>query len=146
MSRVFLGLGSNLGNREKNIRLALELIGKLPFTSLGGVSDFYYNPPMYGAVYEFINAVCLVYTLLHPQRLLLQLQGIERILGRKTKGQNLPRTIDIDILIYDDITIDNPDLKIPHPKIKERDFVIWPMLQLCRNFFMKDIISLYNDL
>ncbi len=146
MSRVFLGLGSNLGNRQENINAALRLINQLPFTSLAGVSDFYYNPPMYGAVYEFVNAVCLIYTLLSPQRLLLELKQIEKRLGRKSKGQNLPRTIDIDILIYDDIAIDSPDLKIPHPGIKERDFVLQPMRQLCEKFFLKGIVPLYNEL
>ena len=144
MSRVFLGLGSNLGNREQSIKSALRLINKLPFTSVAGISDFYYNPPMYGAVYDFVNAVCMIYTLLAPETLLIHLKRIERELGRKHKGQNLPRPIDIDILIYDDEKINLPDLVIPHPGIGEREFVLRPMQELCNKFFLKEIIPLYN--
>ena len=138
MSRVLLGLGSNLGNRENNIKSALKLINRLPFTSVDTVSDFYYNPAMYGAVYDFVNAVALIYTLLEPYPLLRSLKEIEKALGRREKGGNLPRIIDIDILAYDNVCISTPELTIPHPRMKERDFVMKPLKEILTRFPLSD--------
>ncbi len=125
-----MGLGSNLGPREENIRQALLRISRLDFTSVGKVSSFYYNPARYNAGPDFVNAVAEVYTLLDPLALLRRLEGIERAMGRKEKGNNAPRTIDIDILFYDDLKLSLPELIIPHPRIEERDFVLIPLKEL----------------
>ncbi len=130
MSVVYLGLGSNLGNREENIKRAITLIKKLPFTSVDRVSSFYYSCGMDGARLDFVNAVIRVYTLLHPTTLLLFLQRIEREMGRKTKGQNLPRPIDIDILLFEGIEMDSEELTIPHPRMYKRPFVVFPLIEI----------------
>ncbi len=125
-----MGLGSNLGLREENIRQALLRISRLDFTSVSKVSSFYYNPAQYNAGPDFVNAVAEVYTLLDPFALLYRLEEIERIMGRKEKGNNAPRPIDIDILFYDDLKLRHPDLTIPHPRIEERDFVLIPLKEV----------------
>ncbi len=130
MSVAYLGLGSNLGNRERNIRKAIDLIQVLPFTSVDKVSSFYYSWGVDGAKLDFVNAVVRIYTLLHPITLLLSLQGIERMMGRKTKGQNLPRTIDIDILLFEGVEMRLRDLTIPHPRMHKRPFVILPLSEV----------------
>lgn len=130
MSVVYLGLGSNLGNREKNIREAIDLIRTLPFTSIDKVSSFYYSCGIDGAKLDFINTVVRIYTLLHPITLLLFLQRIEWKMGRKTKGQNLPRIIDIDILLFEGVEMKLPELTIPHPRMHKRPFVVVPLAEI----------------
>ncbi len=130
MSVAYLGLGSNLGNREENIKKALGKISVLPFTSVDRVSSFYYSYGVEGAKLDFVNVVARIYTLLHPTTLLLSLQRIEKEMGRKTKGQGLPRTIDIDILLFEGIEINDPDLIIPHPRMRNRPFVMIPLREV----------------
>ncbi len=127
MSTVYLGLGSNLGNRLENLKTAISEINRLEFTSVDRVSSFYFNPAQDWAGGEFLNAVIRIYTLLCPFSLLVRLQKIEKLLGRVEKGANAPRTIDIDILLYDDLSINSKDLVVPHPKMWQRDFVLLPL-------------------
>lgn len=133
MHRVYLSLGSNLGNRKRNIREALEKIGEL----IGDVerqSALYETKPWgYSSPNDFINACACVLTLLAPRQLLEATQKVEREMGRKLKsvnGEYHDRIIDIDILLYDDLCIDQPDLKIPHPLMEERDFVMVPLREI----------------
>lgn len=133
MHRVYLSLGSNLGNRKRNIREALEKIGEL----IGDVerqSALYETKPWgYSSPNDFINASACVLTPLAPRQLLEATQKVEQEMGRKLKsvnGEYHDRIIDIDILLYDDLRIDQPDLKIPHPLMEERDFVMVPLREI----------------
>ncbi|MCF0202894.1 MAG: 2-amino-4-hydroxy-6-hydroxymethyldihydropteridine diphosphokinase [Bacteroidaceae bacterium] len=131
---LFLALGSNLGDREDNLRRAVREIGK----TVGQVekcSSFMETEPV-GFVSEnrFLNAAIKVKTTLTPQQCLAETQRIERLLGRERKsvgGQHFDRTIDIDILLYGDVSISTPSLTIPHPKMYERDFVMIPLKEIC---------------
>ena len=123
---AYLGLGSNVGNRQANLDRALELLSqRLP---VGPVSSMYDTEPV-GNINQprFLNLVCQVYTRLAPMELLALAKGIELKLGRVPSKANAPRPIDIDILFYGDQVIETPELVIPHPKLAERAFVLIPM-------------------
>ena len=149
---MYLGLGSNLGDKEENIRKAVTLINELIGTVVRQ-SAFYVSEPWgFESDNQFVNSVICVQTSLVPNALLKQTQAIERLLG-KTKLHATDRTdaqpssvhsslsthpsalyhdrpIDIDILLYDDLHIDTPELKIPHPLMQERDFVMIPLREI----------------
>jgi 2-amino-4-hydroxy-6-hydroxymethyldihydropteridine diphosphokinase len=132
--RVYLGLGSNLGNREENIRKAILLIGEKVGTVLRQSSLIETEPWGFESENSFLNGVILVETTFTPRQTLKATQKIERELGRKRKSDSLKkyadRPIDIDILLYDDLTIDEPYLKIPHPLMEQRDFVMIPLREI----------------
>ena len=179
--QVYLGLGSNLGEKEETIRRAIALIGE----QIGVVerqSALYYSEPWgFESQHQFVNAVILVSTTLSPTRLLRATQHVERQLGKTTahaterslidnsqltidnspldlrslspseaternlkpQTSNLKpqtsnlyhdRPTDIDILLYDDLHIDTPTLKIPHPLMQERDFVMVPLREICLTY------------
>lgn len=145
MSKVYLGLGSNLGDREENMRKAIQLIGERVGKVTKQSSFIETDPWGYESANRFLNAVILCETSRQPREVLLLTQQIERDLGRKTKRHfkkndvgstsvetesYSDRPIDIDILLYDDLTIDEPDLQIPHPLMQERDFVMIPLKEL----------------
>lgn len=136
MARVFLGLGSNLGDGRANLDRALELISVRVGTLLA-VSDYIGSEPWgFASEHWFTNAVCAVETGLGPMALLDITQEIERQMGRTHKhapGESYTdRIIDIDILSYDDVSMHNERLTLPHPLIGQRDFVKIP-LQDCIN-------------
>ena len=142
--RVFLGLGSNLGEREAHLQKAISLIDERVGTVLRQSSLIETEPWGFESENKFLNGVILCETSLTPRQLLKVTQKIERELGRKKKSASshsshlLPltshlykdRPIDIDILLYDDLTIDEPDLKIPHPLMQQRDFVMIPLKEI----------------
>ena len=145
MSKVYLGLGSNLGDREENMRKAIQLIGEKVGKVTKQSSFIETDPWGYESANRFLNAVILCETSKKPREVLLLTQQIERDLGRKTKRHfkkndvgstsvetesYSDRPIDIDILLYDDLTVDEPDLQIPHPLMQERDFVMIPLKEL----------------
>jgi 2-amino-4-hydroxy-6-hydroxymethyldihydropteridine diphosphokinase len=130
MSKVYLGLGTNLGNREQNLQEAIRLIddrvGKVTRQS----SFIQTEPWGFESENLFLNAVILCETEQTPREVLLTTQQIERDMGRQKKSVSVgyaDRVIDIDILLYDDLTVDEPDLKIPHPLMQQRDFVMIPL-------------------
>ena len=135
MHKVYLSLGTNLGNRKRNIREAIEKIGEL----IGVVerrSALYETKPWgFSSPNDFINACVLVETVLAPRQLLEATQQIEQEMGRIGKsvnGEYHDRIIDIDILLYDDIKVNEPDLIIPHPLMEEREFVMVPLNEIKR--------------
>ena len=138
MSKVYLGLGSNLGNKEKNIREAIKLIGERVGLVVRQSSLIMSEPWGFESPNSFINAVVCCETELAPRQLLKTTQQIERDLGKrkihatKRKGtvNYQDRPIDIDILLYDDLIVDEPDLKIPHPLMQQRDFVMIPLNEI----------------
>jgi len=126
---VYLGLGSNMGNRQDNLDRALDLLSQRLRT--GKVSSIYDTEPI-GNVNQprFLNLVCQVYTRLAPRELLTLAKGIELKLGRVLGKSNAPRPIDIDILFYGDLVIETPELVIPHPRLTERAFVLVPLAEI----------------
>ena len=123
---AYLGLGSNLGNRQDNLDKALNLLSQR--LQVRQVSSIYDTEPV-GNVNQprFLNSVCQVHTRLAPTELLALAKGIELKLGRARGKSNAPRPIDIDILFYDDQVIETPELVIPHPRLAERAFVLIPL-------------------
>ena len=150
---VYLGLGTNLGNKKANIRRAVRKIEELIGTVERQSALYETEPWGFSSENMFVNAVVRVRTELSPMQLLRVTQQIERDMGRTRKsvrrsgvegsssgdsqlhsGEQLPvyhdRPIDIDILLYDDLTVDEPELKIPHPLMQERDFVMIPLREI----------------
>ncbi|MBM2827460.1 MAG: 2-amino-4-hydroxy-6-hydroxymethyldihydropteridine pyrophosphokinase [Dehalococcoidia bacterium] len=126
---IYLGLGSNLGDREASIARALELLrSRLTLTE---VSSLYETEPVgYRDQPPFLNAVCFGSTLLEPLELLAAVKEIEDALGRVPTIRHGPRVIDIDILLYADLVMDSPTLTIPHPRMAERAFVLVPLVEI----------------
>lgn len=131
--QVYLGLGTNLGDKEANLKTAIEEIGKRVGEVIS-LSAFHASEPWgFTSEHSFLNAVCCILTELSPMEVLRITQDIERSLGRVKKSvdrQYSDRLIDIDILLYDDLHIDTPELTIPHPLMQERDFVMIPLKEI----------------
>ena len=142
MHIVYLSLGTNLGYRRRNIRRAIEKIGEQIGTVVRQSALYETEPWGFKSRHRFMNAAICVETSLSPRELLMVTQDIERQLGRSHKTRKKPdglpaegveyqdRLIDIDILLYDDISVDEPDLQIPHPLMRERDFVMRPLREI----------------
>lgn len=133
MATVYLSLGSNLGNRQALLVRAIAMINE----RIGAVvrqSSFIETEPWgFSSPHPFLNAAIRVETALCPRCVLERTQLIERELGRTRKshdGSYADRPIDIDILLYDDLTVNEPDLQIPHPLMRERDFVMVPLREI----------------
>ena len=126
---VFLSLGSNIGNREANLRAAIAPIGALG--AVTSVSSFYETEPVdFLDQPWFLNCVVLLQTDLPPQTLLQSLLAIERAMGRERLQPKGPRLIDIDILLFGNEVIDEPGLTIPHPALHKRRFVLEPLAEI----------------
>lgn len=127
--KVYLGLGSNVGDRKANLEKALQLLGER--LHIEQVSSLYETEPMgYVEQPRFLNAVCCVETDIGPWQLLSLIKGIEAALGRVPSFPNAPRPIDVDILFYGGLVVETPELNIPHPRIEERAFVLIPLSQI----------------
>ena len=146
--KIYLGLGSNLGNRQENLDWALDLLSQR--VRMGKVSSVYETEPV-GNLNQprFLNIVCEAYTRLEPEQLLVLGKGIETKLGRTGKS-NDPRPIDIDVLFYGDRVIDTPELVIPHPRLHERAFVLIPLAEIAPELVHpltgKTVIDMKNTL
>ncbi len=129
-STAFIGLGANLGNCRRNLQDAVDLL-RSPEIRVCALSSCYRTPPL-GPVAqpEFLNAVCRLATSLSPQQLMNRCLRIEERLGRQRRERWGPRTIDLDLLYFDQLVIDTPDLVIPHPRLHERRFVLVPLAEL----------------
>lgn len=133
MSKVYLSLGSNLGNKEENILMAIEKIEEQIGAVVRQSALLRTEPWGFDSDNEFVNAAVCVETSLSPHELLRRTQAIERELGRIHKSVNgiyHDRLIDIDILLYGDEIINDPDLIIPHPLMEKRDFVMIPLREI----------------
>ncbi len=129
MTTAYLGLGSNLGDREDNLRRAVSLLRQR--VSLAALSSVYETEPWgYTSQPTFLNLACAVETRLSPGELLELAQGVERDLGRVSTFRYGPRTMDVDILLYGDEVIETFDLQIPHPSFSERAFALVPMAEI----------------
>lgn len=128
MSISYLSLGSNIGDRLRNLCDALLLLSKLDFVAIVKVSSVYETDPQgYLDQADFLNIVCSIETELTPEELLSEIGKIESILGRERLIRFGPRTIDIDILTYENEVRNTGNLTIPHPRMNERQFVLVPL-------------------
>ncbi len=133
-SRVFIGVGSNLGNRQAHYQKALDLMADLPQTAIVCCSSLYETEPIGEAKNWYVNGVVELETALSPQQLLSHLQKIELALGRKRTKKWAPRTIDLDILLFDKQIVHEERLQIPHPEMHRRRFVLLPLSELAPQF------------
>ena len=149
LKRVFLSLGSNLGDRAANLRRALAELASASL-EVRQVSSFYKTQPVdFGAQPWFLNCVAEVGTLLMPMQLLRTLKTIERALGRRPGVPRGPRPIDIDILLYGDLVMRSAALTIPHARMSERRFVLVPLRELAPRLrhpvTQRDVVQMLAD-
>jgi 2-amino-4-hydroxy-6-hydroxymethyldihydropteridine diphosphokinase len=130
VTAVYLGLGANLGNREANLRMALSAMTRM--VRVEAVSALYETDPVGGPTQPpFYNAACAIDAGLDPLPLLRFLRSIEEEVGRRPGGERMgPRPIDIDMLLHGDLTLDDPHLTLPHPRLHERAFVLVPLAEI----------------
>jgi 2-amino-4-hydroxy-6-hydroxymethyldihydropteridine diphosphokinase len=151
-SKVYLGIGSNLGERRVNIDKAVLLLKENPDISIVQVSTIYETDPVGGpAQAKFLNGVIELNTDLKPLELLTELQNVESRLGRVRTGlKNQPRTLDLDILLFDELVMNTQQLTIPHCLIQDRFFVLKPFSDIAPKVihpvFKKTIKQLFNNL
>ncbi|MGB5306162.1 MAG: 2-amino-4-hydroxy-6-hydroxymethyldihydropteridine diphosphokinase [Gammaproteobacteria bacterium] len=133
--RVYIGVGSNLGDPVNQVKDAIEELEMLPDSILLDKSSLYSSKPMGPADQpDYVNAVVALDTLLSAENLLQALIRIEDQTGRERAGEKWgPRTLDLDLLLYGKNTINKPDLTVPHPGMHERDFVIMPLAEIAGN-------------
>ena len=149
--RAYIALGSNMGDTFGYLNMAIQRLNENRFCRVVRVSDFIVTKP-YGGVEQddFLNGALLLETLLEPQELLDLIHEIENEAGRERKIHWGPRTLDLDILFYDDIVLDTMELTIPHPEIAKRDFVLRPMAQIAWHLRHplnhKSINEMYSEL
>ena len=154
MAIVYLSLGSNSGDRVGYVQQAASMLGEIENTNLVASSSFYETEPWHMKTDNwFVNAVIALSTNLEPEKLLEECHRVENILGRKRRensGGFKDRTIDIDILFYDDKIITTDELIIPHRFIQRRAFVLVPMLEIAQDFvhpvLKKTISTLFDEL
>lgn len=140
---VYVGLGGNMGDRLETIHLALQKISLLSQVYELCISRFYYTTPVSSIPQEpYVNAACCFKTHLTLRELQAELQKIEKELGKKEKLKDAPRVIDLDILFYGTSICKDPDLEVPHPRWKERLFVVTPLADLTSHLLIPDPINL----
>ena len=153
MAIVYLSLGSNLGDRVGFVQQATSLLGAHSEINIVATSSFYESEPWQMASDNwFVNAVVQISTTLSPEDLLTECQRIEQLLGRKRGNETTyqDRTIDIDIIFYDKLILNNERLTIPHKHFHKRVFMLVPMLEIAEDyvhpFFGKTVESLYDEI
>ena len=127
---AYIGIGANLGDASANVDDALARLGALAGCRVLAASSKYRTTPIDSSGADYVNAVACIDTLLEAPTLLAALHAIELAHGRERPYRNAPRTLDLDILLYDDEQIDLPALKVPHPRMLERAFVLAPLLEI----------------
>lgn len=127
---AYIALGANLGDAVVTVQQAVHALATLPQTRLLRTSSLYRTAPIESSGPDYINAVAEISTTLTPQELLAALQALELAAGRERPYRNAPRTLDLDILLYGDVSIDSPTLTIPHPRMLARAFVLQPLAEI----------------
>ena len=130
MAKVFLGLGGNIGDVKQTLKDAIVCLAQNPHIKVINRSCFYQSSPLDAQGDDFINNVVGIRTDLSPENLLKVCQTIEYEFGRERPYKNAPRTLDIDILIYDELQKNTQELTLPHPRLGDRLFVLVPLLEL----------------
>jgi len=127
---AFIGIGSNLGDARGNVLRAILRLDKLPETTLSAQSSLFRTAPLDADGSDYVNAVARIDTALAPEQLLTELQTLENEFGRERPYANAPRTLDLDVLLYDQQKLSTPTLVVPHPRMTQRAFVLIPLLQI----------------
>jgi 2-amino-4-hydroxy-6-hydroxymethyldihydropteridine diphosphokinase len=128
--RAYVGLGSNLGDRAAHLLLGLSALSRLPKTHLLRLSPVYETDPVGPPQPPYLNMVAELETELSPKGLLAEMLRIEKALGRERRERWGPRTLDLDLLLYGDLVLEEEGLSVPHPRLHERAFVLVPLLDL----------------
>ena len=129
-ARAFIGLGANLGDAAGALQAALAALRDLPQTTLVRHSSMYRSAPVDASGPDYLNAVAEVRTHLAPLDLLTHLQALELRHGRERPYRNAPRTLDLDLLLFGELTLSTPTLTLPHPRLHERAFVLLPLAEI----------------
>jgi 2-amino-4-hydroxy-6-hydroxymethyldihydropteridine diphosphokinase len=130
MHLAYIGLGANLGDARAVLEAALQALAAMPGTRSLRRSSFYRSAPIESSGPDYLNAVAELQTGLAPIELLHALQAIERDHGRERPYRNAPRTLDLDLLLHDDLRLATPELTLPHPRAHQRAFVLLPLAEL----------------
>src|SRR5918996_5041792 len=129
--QVYIGIGSNVGNKKENFLEALTRLARLPDTKITKESSLYESEPLGDSKEWYVNGTIELETELGPEQLLKRLKNIERQMGRKKVRKRWgARIIDLDILLYDDLKVNRRSLKIPHPEMQNRKFVLIPLSEI----------------
>lgn len=142
---AYIALGANLGDARAAVLQAMRGIAALPATTLVRRSSLYRTAPVEAMGPDYINAVVEVATGLHPLELLLELQQLEQAAGRERPYRNAARTLDLDILLYGDASMDSPTLVIPHPRMMARAFVLVPLAEIAPFRVSSDQLRAISD-
>jgi len=129
-ARSAIALGSNLGDSLTILKDALEILAESPSITLKKYSSWYQTAPVGPPQPDYLNGCALLEVHLTPQDLLETLLGIEAKFGRVRRERNGPRTLDLDLLLFDDLILDTPNLQVPHPRMRERAFVLVPLAEI----------------
>ena len=140
-----VALGANLGDARVTVSAAIAALDQLPQTRLLRASGLYRSAPWEASGPDFINAVAAVETGLDAHELLHALQALELQAGRERPYRNAPRTLDLDLLLYGDAVIDTPDLSVPHPRLRERAFVLLPLAEISPALVTADELQAVAD-
>jgi len=134
VTAAFIGLGANLGEPQRQVQEAFRELDAIPHTRVVRTSSLYRSAPLgYAEQPSFVNAVAQVETALPAERLLAELHAIETRHGRSRSFANAPRTLDLDLLLFGNAILDAPGLKVPHPRMHERAFVLLPLVEIAAN-------------
>lgn len=140
MKKAYLGIGTNIGNRLNNINDAVIALTHLPETQVTKISSVYETEPWgYTEQDNFLNACVEVETNLSPKALLGACLGIEAVFGRERPFKNAPRILDVDLLLYENVTMSEHELTLPHPRIQERAFVLVPLKDVLETLQLNDV-------
>lgn len=130
MHQAYIALGANLNSPATTLEAAIDSIASSPGIKLLKRSSLYRSPPLDADGPDYINAVVEIVTSLQPLPLLHRLQAIENAYGRERAYRNAPRTLDLDILLYQDFSSDSAELSVPHPRLHLRSFVLMPLIEI----------------
>ena len=145
MVQVCVAFGANLGDARATVLQAIQDVGALTTTQLQQASSLYASAPYEATGPEFVNAVATYNTSLPPLDLLDALQNIENRAGRERPFPNAPRTLDLDLIWYDDLVLDSPRLTLPHLRWRERAFVLVPLAEICPDRVKVDWLNQVSD-
>ncbi len=136
---AYIGLGANLGDAQATVRAALSALALLPQTRLQAQSSLYRSAPQDADGDDYVNAVAELQTALTPHELLARLQAIEAANGRERPYYHAPRTLDLDLLLYDDAALADATLTLPHPRLHLRAFALLPLLEIAADIAIPGI-------
>lgn len=142
---AYIGLGANLGDAQTRVLLAMDSLAQLPQCRVTACSSLYRSAPFEASGPDFINAVVALETMLDPFFLLGELHRLEQDAGRERPYRNAPRTLDLDLLRYDDLVLNTPTLTLPHPRLSQRAFVLMPLAEIAPELVASNQLALVAE-